>query len=224
MCVCVCTLLDACRSQVAHLFPSATRRSKQAAGPADRQQPFVRIQLIHQIPYRIIRSDPNVSPTHIWFIQPARCTICLSMLPSPTTDSPYVHSFSSTTQRKETNLIFKKKDCCQCITVRMGKKHQQPIVNHANIQGFQYCSAQFRGVRKAYRSQMQLSWKQQLEGAYTIQQRGKIGWRHWGNDGNAPRLAKLAIDSASHSSMSRLMLPKLCQQRTSKILKKKVQL
>jgi len=73
---------------------------------------------------------------------------------------------------------FQEKDCCQChkmrITVHMGKKHQQQIVNHANIQGFHTVAHNFMGGRKAYRSQMQLSWKQQLEGAYTIQ-RGKIG-------------------------------------------------
>lgn len=121
------------------------------------------------------------------------------------------------TQRKEPNLIdFQDKDTSSKMirvdahTVQMGKKHQQQIVNHANIQGFHTVAHNFK-VKNLYRSQMQPNWKQQLEGAYTVQ-RGKIGWRHLGNDGNDPRLAKLMIASASHSSMPYLMLPKLCQR------------
>jgi hypothetical protein len=47
---------------------------------------------------------------------------------------------------------FQEKDCCQCqkmrITVQMGKKHQQQIVNHANIQGSHTASHNFKGVGK----------------------------------------------------------------------------
>jgi len=72
------------------------------------------------------------------------------------------------------------------ITVQMGKKHQQQIVNHANILGFHTVTHNFEGVRKPIdlkcNSAGNNSWK-----AHIQYSGGKLA-RHWGNDGNAPRL------------------------------------
>lgn len=88
-------------SQVAHLFPSATRCSRSAATIC--QQLIHRSISYHQIP-------TCHQPTFVSSSQPAGRTAVQvyhqSLLPSPTPDSPCVHS-SSATQRNPTRFSRK---------------------------------------------------------------------------------------------------------------------